>query len=75
MYDFPQQMFCKLNGDRFLFKKDFHYVDNFNVILAIKKNMTWHDIYNFIYMNIHMEKTFKAMQCQKCRKYVRKKGE
>ena len=31
-----------------------------------------HDIYSFIYMIIHMEKTFKAMQCQKCRKYFSK---
>ena len=32
MYDFPQQIFGKLNGDRFLLKIFFHYVDNFNVI-------------------------------------------
>ena len=32
-----------------------------------------HDIYNFIYMNIHMENTFKAIQCQKCRKHFKKK--
>ena len=31
MYEFPQQIFGKLNGDRFWFKK-IHYVDNFNVI-------------------------------------------
>ena len=34
-----------------------------------------HDIYSLIYMNIHMEKTFHAMQCQKCRKYFKKKWE
>ena len=32
-----------------------------------------HDIYNFIYMNIHMEKTYRALQCQKCGKYFKKK--
>ena len=34
-----------------------------------------HDIYNWIYMTFHMEKTFKAMQCQKCSKYFKKKWE
>ena len=34
-----------------------------------------HDIYNLIYMTVNMEKTFKAMQCQKCRKYFMKKWE
>ena len=34
-----------------------------------------HDIYNLIFMTIHMEKTFQAMQCQKCRKYFKKKWE
>ena len=33
------------------------------------------DIYNLIYMTIHIEKTFKAMQCQMCRKYFKKKWE
>ena len=32
-----------------------------------------HDIYNLIYMTINMETTFQAMQCQKCRKYFKKK--
>ena len=30
MYDFPQQIFGKLNGDRLWEKKKIHYVDNFN---------------------------------------------
>ena len=34
-----------------------------------------HGICNLIYMTIHMEKTFKAMQCQKCRKYFKTKWE
>ena len=33
------------------------------------KRFPKHDIYHFIYMLIDMENTFKAMQCQKCRKY------
>ena len=31
------------------------------------------DIYNLIYVFIHMQKTFKALQCQMCGKYFKKK--
>ena len=34
-----------------------------------------HDIHNLIKMNIHKEQSVKAIQCQKCRKYIRKKHE
>ena len=33
-----------------------------------------HDIYNLIYMIIHVKKTVEAKQCQKCRKYLEKKN-
>ena len=53
-----------------------------NVFLLMLSDVTFsietffphkHDINNTIYMIIHMKKTFKAMQCQNCRKYFKKK--
>ena len=39
----------------------------------ILKRFNKHDTYNLIDMNILMEKTFKAMQCQKCKKNISRK--
>ena len=51
------------------------FVNVFKFNISSWKCFHKHDIYNLLYMIIHIEKTFKAMQCQNCRKYFKKKQE
>ena len=53
--------------------KFFFWIMFFDVTFRIVTVFYKHETYNFISVIIHMENTLKAMQCQKCRKYFKKK--